>query len=233
MAKIHLLLLDDHTLFRVMLTQFLEADPSFQVSAHCSSIAEALQALARRRIDLVLLDRELDNGEQGFHFIRQARDAGYGGRIFIVTDGMSGSDCIAALGNAVCGIFLKHYSPQLLLEAIHKVMAGQTWIDQRCLEVLSRAIDCKRRGGRPVELTERELRVLKGVIDGLKNRQIGLQLSISEASVKSALQQLFVKTGVRTRSQLVRIALEEYAAVLGAAAVSLDSLAPLASTGEL
>jgi len=57
--------------------------------------------------------------------------------------------------------------------------------------------------------------VLKGVFEGLTNKEIAASLSISEGSVKSALQQLFIKTGVRTRSQLVRVALEEYAGAWG------------------
>jgi two-component system nitrate/nitrite response regulator NarL len=52
--------------------------------------------------------------------------------------------------------------------------------------------------------------VLQGVFEGLSNKEIGVRLTISESSVKAALQQLFHKTGVRTRSQLVRIALEEH-----------------------
>jgi DNA-binding NarL/FixJ family response regulator len=213
MSKIHVLLLDDNTPFRVMLTRFLEADPSFQVVTDCSAISDALLTLSRKRIDLVLLDHELGQGDGGFQFIRQAHEAGYAGRIFIVTAKMSGMECVSALSQAVCGIFLKHNSPQSLVEAIHKVMPGQTWIDQRCLQLLSHAVNGERGEGQPT-LTERELRVLKGVLGGLRNRQIGDQLSISEASVKSALQQLFVKTGVRTRSQLVRVALEDYGAVL-------------------
>ena len=59
-------------------------------------------------------------------------------------------------------------------------------------------------------LTERERDVLRGVFDGLANKEIADKLGISESSVKAALQQLFQKTGVRTRSQLVRVALERY-----------------------
>ena len=58
-------------------------------------------------------------------------------------------------------------------------------------------------------------RLLKGLFEGLTNKEIGAHLNISEASVKSALQQLFTKTGVRTRSQLVRVALEEYGDLWG------------------
>ena len=57
-------------------------------------------------------------------------------------------------------------------------------------------------------LTEREEQVLQGVFEGLANKEIGARLRVSESAVKATLQQLFRKTNVRTRSQLVRIALE-------------------------
>jgi DNA-binding NarL/FixJ family response regulator len=215
MSQFHLLLLDDHTLFRVMLSRLLETDSSFRVVADCASITQALEALAVHRVDLVLLDYDLGQRETGFHFIRQAREAGFAGRILLVTAGMSDADCLSALGQGVCGIFLKHSEPDLLAEAIRKVLGGQTWIDQRCLQSLFESITSGRAEPRPNDLTERERQVLKRVFTGLSNRQIGAELNISEASVKSALQQLFSKTGVRTRSQLVRVALEEYGQTWG------------------
>ena len=60
-------------------------------------------------------------------------------------------------------------------------------------------------------LTTREQAVLRGVFEGFSNKEIAAQLQISEGSVKAVMQQLFDKTGVRTRSQLVRIALENLA----------------------
>src|SRR5580693_825082 len=63
---------------------------------------------------------------------------------------------------------------------------------------------------RAARFTERERRVLSFVFEGLANKQIADRLQISESAVKASLQQLFTKTGVRTRSQLVRIALEKY-----------------------
>jgi DNA-binding NarL/FixJ family response regulator len=213
MAKTRLLLLDDHTLFRESLGRLLETEPDFEMVAHCASSGQALEVLARGEVDLVLLDFDLGN-ENGFQFIQRARQVGYPGRIFIVTAGMTDADSVRALGHGVCGIFLKHSSPALLSEAIRKVIAGETWIDQRCIQALVEAVN--RTGPRDrKDLTERERDVLKGVFEGLSNKEIALRLTVSEASVKSALQQLFVKTGVRTRSQLVRVALEEYSTVWG------------------
>jgi DNA-binding NarL/FixJ family response regulator len=209
--KIQLLLLDDHALFRVMLSRLLDTDPSFHVVAHSSSIPDALLALQQHRVDLVLLDYDLGNRETGFHFIRLAREAGYTGRIILVTAGMNDGDYVRALKYGVSGIFLKHSSPELLTEAIHKVIAGETWVDQQCIQALVQAVETESGVGvRRPELTDRERQILRGVFEGLTNKEIGARLNISEASVKSGLQQLFLKTGVRTRSQLVRVALEEY-----------------------
>ncbi len=216
MTKTRLLLLDDHTLFRAMLSRLLGTDSDFCVVADCSTITEALGVVKREAIDLVLLDFDLGKRETGFHFIEQARAAGYEGRVFIVTAGMTDAEYVRALGLGICGLFLKHSSPELLIQAIHKVMSGQTWIDERCLQGLANALTgASAVAPRQNELTDREKHVLKGVFTGLSNKEIGTQLNISEASVKSALQQLFTKTGVRTRSQLVRVALEEYGSTLG------------------
>ncbi len=215
MEKTRLLLLDDHTLFRAMLSRLLGSDSDLEVVADCSTIPEALKIVAQGSVDLVLLDFDLGKRETGLQFIQQARKVGYAGRIFIVTAGMTDAEYLAALSLGICGLFLKHSSPELLVEAIHKVMLGQTWIDQRCIQALANAIASNTTAPRQNELTDREKRVLKGVFTGLSNKEIGTQLNISEASVKSALQQLFTKTGVRTRSQLVRVALEEYGDTLG------------------
>jgi DNA-binding NarL/FixJ family response regulator len=210
MSKIRLLLLDDHALFRGGLSRLLAAENDFQVVAQCATSIEALEALAQSHVDVVLLDYDLGE-EHGFEFIRKARDAGFTGRIFIVTAGMSDADSVRALGHGVCAIFLKTSPPDQLTEAIRKVMAGEIWIDKRCIHALVRAVDRSRQADTRRQLTDRERDVLKGVFEGQSNKEIAATLQISEGSVKSALQQLFVKTGVRTRSQLVRVALEEYA----------------------
>jgi DNA-binding NarL/FixJ family response regulator len=208
--KTRLVLLDDHALFRVMLSKLLDTESGFHVVADCSAIDEALTTLARQQVDLVLLDYDLGQRITGFQFIERARKTGYTGRIFIVTAGMNDADYVRALAHGICGIFLKHSSPELLIKAIHTVMAGETWIDKRCVQSLVDAVDGDERPKSRSRLSERERGVLREVFAGLTNKEIGVRLGISEAAVKSALQQLFVKTGVRTRSQLVRVALEDY-----------------------
>jgi DNA-binding NarL/FixJ family response regulator len=208
MSKTRILLLDDHALFREGLSRLLEGEPDLEMTAQCACVSEAIQILRQKPIDCVLLDHDLGT-ERGIEFMAGARKLGFKGKILIVTAGMNDAECVEALKQGVCGVFLKHHSPALLAQAIRKVMGGETWLDQRSVHALVEAATHPERLEQNRPLTERENQVLHGVFEGLTNKEIGARLNISESSVKSALQQLFQKTGVRTRSQLVRIALEE------------------------
>jgi DNA-binding NarL/FixJ family response regulator len=208
MDKIKILLLDDHALFREGLSRLLEGESDLQLLACCASVSEATEALHQMPVDLVLLDYDLGK-ERGFEFMTRAREWGYQGRFLMVTAGMSDAESVRALDLGVSGIFPKHSSPMALIEAIRKVMAGETWLDENAIQALLRASKHQPGANQTKPFTERENQVLQGVFEGLSNKEIGARLNISESSVKAALQQLFQKTGVRTRSQLVRIALEE------------------------
>lgn len=205
---IRILLIDDHALFREGLARLLEAEPGFSLVAHCTSVDEAIRSLSKSPVDVVLLDFDLGL-QRGNEFLERARDRGFGGRILIVTAGMSDHDAAEALRLGAAGIFLKHSPTALLTKSIRTVMDGEAWLDSRYLGALMRARD-KPHKPRSTKFTERETAVLRGVFQGLANKEIADRLKISETSVKAALQQLFEKTGVRTRGQLVRVALEQH-----------------------
>ena len=204
--KIRLLLIDDHGLFRESLSRLLEGEETFELVGDFSSVAEAIRAIEENRINVVLLDFDL--GEQtGIEFLKIARAKGFKGRILIVTAGMNSLDTLRVLELGASGIFLKHRSPQDLVEAIRKVDSGENWLDSGSVGVLVAAASASQEGTRPITLNTRERAVLRAVFEGLSNKEIGTRMGISEAYVKALLQQLFNKTGVRSRSQLVRVAL--------------------------
>jgi DNA-binding NarL/FixJ family response regulator len=192
-------------LFRESLSRLLESEPDFEMAGHCSSVQEALDVLGCREVDLVLLDFDLGQ-DSAFQFIGRVRELPVQPKILMVTAGMSDAEAVQLIAQGVSGIFLKQSSPALLIEAIRKIMGGEVWLDQKSTRLLAPAASHT-----PGEFTEREREVLRGVFEGLSNKEIAARLSISESTVKAGLQQLFQKTGVRTRSQLVRIALEQYA----------------------
>jgi DNA-binding NarL/FixJ family response regulator len=204
---IKLLLVDDHVLFRESLARLLASEPDFEMTAHCGNMGEALEILAGAPIDVVLLDFDLGE-ERGSQFIAAARQAGYKGKVLMVTAGMSAAESSAALRIGASGIFLKHNSPSLLAQAIRLVAGGEMWVDQKVIQMLVDGVSPREQQDIRKLLTEREQQVLRGLFEGLTNKEIAAQIGVSESAIKATLQQLFQKTRVRTRSQLVRIALE-------------------------
>jgi DNA-binding NarL/FixJ family response regulator len=207
---IRLLLIDDHALFRESVARLLQSEPGFEVVAHCSSGTEALQILAsRKEIDIVLLDLDLGQ-ERGTNFLDSLRSTPFNGKVLLVTADVSDSEVPALIRKGISGVFMKHGSPALLIQGIRETMEGKALFAQ---DLLRRALERAEAPGadqRRSKLTERERQVLSFVFEGLANKQIADRLQISETAVKATLQQLFAKTGVRTRSQLVRVALEQY-----------------------
>jgi len=205
---IRIVLLDDHALFRESVARLLGAEPGFEVVATCGSVQEALTILRREPIDIVLLDFDLGQSD-GAQFMRSAGEQGYKGKVLVVTAGVGKDEAADLIRSGVSGIFTKSNSATSLAEGIRDVMAGKVWFDQELLQeamggAKTRSED---QSGR---FTERERSVLSCVFEGLANKEIAERIGVSESSVKATLQQLFSKTGVRTRSQLVRIALEQY-----------------------
>jgi len=201
---IRLLLLDDHILFREGLSRLLVSERDFETVAQCGTPSEALAVLAQSPVDIVLLDFDLED-DTGTRFISSAIAAGYRGKVLMVTAGMSALDSSQAWNLGISGIFLKHSSPATLLQAIRTVAAGDVWIDQKAGPPAAARPGVK---SSSASLTPREQHVLRSVFEGLTNKEIAYEIGVSLSSVKATLQQLFEKTGVRTRSQLVRIAIE-------------------------
>jgi DNA-binding NarL/FixJ family response regulator len=205
---VEILLVDDHALFRESVARLLAAEPGFRVVAHCSSVGEALEELRKTRVDIVLLDFDLGQHD-GKEFMSLAAQQGFSGKVLVVTAGVQKEQAADLIRRGISGIFMKHDSAALLIEGVRDVLAGKVWFDRELLqEAMSGTGD--RQESKAERLTERERQVLSGVFEGLLNKEIAERIGVSESSVKATLQQLFSKTGVRTRSQLVRITLEQY-----------------------
>ena len=205
--KIRLLLIDDHGLFREGLSRLLEAESGFELAGNVASVPEAIGAMYGNQVDVVLLDFDL--GEQtGLDFLTFLRTQRFAGRVLIVTAGLSNLDTLRVMELGAAGIFLKHRSPSDLVIAIRKIVEGEAWLDSGSLDALVAAASVPNEVATPVTLTAKERDVLRAVFAGLTNKEIGTRMGISEAYVKAILQRLFNKTGVRSRSQLVRVALE-------------------------
>lgn len=208
--QIRIMLVDDHNLFRESLSRLLTSEPEFRVVGQCGSVREALTILTKERVDVVLLDHDLGEG-RGAQLLKDAKQKSFQGVVLMVTAGMSDADTISALQNGAAGIFLKHSPPTQLVQAIHQVVKGDSWLDPKAMRAVLAAATGKSQQQRTEDvLSDRERAVLKGIFEGLTNKEMADKLQLSVSSVKAVIQQLFEKSGVRTRGQLVRIALEKH-----------------------
>lgn len=209
LGKVRILIVDDHTLFREGVTGVLNAEPNFEVVAHCASVEEAIGVISTEKIDIVLLDFVLGR-EMQFDFFHDAHRIGFDGRVLIVTARLSETEGAELIRLGASGIFMKHDSTSALSQGIRQVMNGQTWFDQQSLKTIFEISTGKKDSvlfpAPPLTVRERE--VLKLISEGSTNRQIAARLGTSEGSVKATVRQLFAKVNVRTRSQLVRAALQ-------------------------
>jgi DNA-binding NarL/FixJ family response regulator len=222
---IRLLLLDNHGLFRASLGRFLASEAGFEMAGECGTSSAALEILRRSAVDVVLLDFDLGL-ERGNDFISAARKSGYQGAFLIVTGAADPRNVALALKLGASGIFLKSDAVDRLLEAVRLVARGGVWVDQKMIQLLADQLieEYPHAGNRKpdVFLDDGERKVLLGILGGLTNKKIGGNIGLSESSVKAIVQRLFAKAGVRTRSQLVRVALEGSLAAATRRPVSAD-----------
>jgi two-component system, NarL family, nitrate/nitrite response regulator NarL len=199
--RIRLVLLDDHVLFRESLARLLASEHDFELIAECGTPAEALKSLKNRKADVTLVDAGIARA------FFSACGAHYSGKTLVIASEIDAPNSALVLKQGASGIFLASDSPSRLAQAIRLVALGEAWLDQKVIRLLAERFpdyDDRWFG----TLGEREQAVLQGIVDGLSNRKIGDQMGVSESKIKAILQSLFSKAGVRTRSQLVRIALQ-------------------------
>ena len=204
---IRLLIVDDHAMVREGLARMLEKEAGMQVAGQCASLQEALPLL-QSDVTMVLLDVDLGSGRAP-GFIAEARGAGFGGQILILTAGISGPEAVHLIQAGVSGIVHKHHSSQALADIIRQVHGGQSYIEPEYITSVFRSLDRTRAAGR-ARLSERECAILKAIFQGLTNREIAARVQVPEGTLKASIRQLFDRLGVRTRAQAVKVALEQY-----------------------
>ena len=203
---IRILMIEDHALLRGALAKTLSAEPDMTVVSECAGVEEALLEISQKRVDIVLLDINLGS-EQGGAFLTRSKAVGFRGRVLVVTAGVGDREAAWLLNRGCSGIFVKTEPLRNLVERIRQIARGEIVLDP----VSVRAIVAQQEGqGLRRPLTARESRVLRLVCEGLANKEIAHELKVTENTVKSFLQQLFTKTGARSRAQLVAVAIEQY-----------------------
>ena len=210
---IRILLADDHALMRHGLRGMLDAQLDMEVVGEAQDGADAVDQSIRLRPDVVVMDIRMPRLD-GIEATK--RLVGHGGsafRILILTTFDLDEYVYEALRAGASGFMLKDAPPQQLTDAVRTVARGESLlapaITRRLIEryVSLPSPDTARRE-RFGELTEREMHVLRLLTRGLSNAEIGEQLFVSEATVKTHVTRVLQKLGVRDRVQAVVLAYE-------------------------
>lgn len=208
--RISLVLADDHPLILDALERLFALEKDLKVVARCVNGDETLKALRAHKPDVLILDIRLPE-KDGIAVLEQIKKENLHAKVVILTAGIDEGQTVRALQLGARGIVLKDSAPPVLVQCIRKVHAGEQWFDQT---VLGRTLErlLQRDAGRDQTggvLTRRELEIVRNVVAGLQNKEVGQKLFISEGTVKVHLHSIYEKLGVDNRLQLVRYAREK------------------------
>jgi len=192
-----ILIADDHPMIAAALEVLLRGT-DYELVGRARSGADASAQAQRLGPDILLLDVNMPDGS-GLDVLRQLRGARRAPAVILLTAGMDDTQLLTADSLDPEGMVLKTSDPALLLECMEQVRAGETWIDP---EIAERTRVAKEKALNAPSLTPRERELVELVRQGLRNREIAVQLGVTEGTVKVYLHAIFDKVGVDNRTEL-------------------------------
>jgi DNA-binding NarL/FixJ family response regulator len=199
---IRILLVDDHPVVRHGLRGMLDAEPDLSVVGEASSGAEGVARAAELTPDIVLMDLRMPGGD-GVEATGRILAAAPTTRVVVLTTYEADRDILRAIEAGACGYLLKDASPAELAGAVRAAARGETVLAPSVAKTLVRQV----RSPAPPALSAREAQVLRLVAKGMTNADIGRELFISEATVKTHLLRVFAKLDVADRTAAVTTAM--------------------------
>jgi DNA-binding NarL/FixJ family response regulator len=209
-GKIRVVIADDHAVLRESLAALLGSQQDFVVDGRAANGQEALSMVQELHPDVLVLDLFMPQGD-GFEVLRTLDRAGNRVAAVVLTGSDSELDYAQAVKLGARGLVLKSDGPEKLFAAIRTVSNGElAFSDELAQQVLTTmSAETRSTANTLSRLSERERQIAYYVARGMKNKDIGAALNISENTVKRHLQSIFTKTGSRDRLELAVLALSE------------------------
>ncbi len=199
-AKLRILLVDDHFVVRLGLADLLYTEPGFEVVGEASDGEEALEAFINIRPDVVVMDFELPklDGPEAVAAIRSEDPAAC---ILMLTVSEAEESVWRSVEAGASGYVLKSAPREDIVAAVRSVGTGGEYLPPAIAAIL------RARRSRPA-LSPRENDVLRCLVRGLANKEIADFLGLAEPTVKMHLVSLFEKLGARDRTQAAMLAVQ-------------------------
>lgn len=198
-----MLLVDDHPIVRAGLRALLERRADVSIVAEAASGEDAVAISAHLHPDVVLCDLRLGDGMNGVQTTAALRAQHPAPAVVILTTFDRDAEILGAIEAGAAGYLVKEVSPDAIVRAVREAADGRMVLSPE----LSRRVAEGLRGPR-VQLTARELEVLRLLDTGASNRQIAKTLFVTEATVKTHLVHIFAKLGADSRARAVAVARE-------------------------
>jgi DNA-binding NarL/FixJ family response regulator len=193
---IRVVLAEDHAVVRAGLERLLAATDDIAVVAGAEDGAQAVELVAEHRPEVVLMDLSMPN-LNGIEATKQIVEAHEGVQVVVLTSFADRAEIEAALDAGAVGYLLKDADPEDVIRGVRAAARGESPLAPKAARALLQA-----RAERPeLQLSERELEVLRCVAKGLPNKLIARNLGISEKTVKAHLTRIFQQLGVTDRTQ--------------------------------
>ena len=210
--KIHVVIADDHTLFREGLAGIISGAEYFEVVGQAGTMQEAVQLARDLLPDIILLDIDMPGG--GLEAARIVAEDCPVTRIVILTSSEEDDHLIHALKLGARAYILKGVAARELLRILHAVSAGESYVPPRLaaslLLEMREANSQQNQSVSPLdELTPREREILEGLAAGLSNKEIGEKLFLSEKTVKHYMTNILQKLQVRNRVEAALLVQKE------------------------
>ena len=207
---ITLVISDDHPLILNGLENLFRLEKDFKVVARCLDGEETVKSVRKHKPDVLVLDIRMP-GTDGLSVLRQMKKEKLSTRVVLLTGVLDEEELAEAVRLGVRGLVLKEMAPKLLVQCIRQVHAGELWLEKRSVTSALEKLLQREAGQREVAqlLTPREIEIVKQVVAGLRNIEIGKRLFISEGTVKMHLHNIYQKLGVDSRTKLTRYAQEK------------------------
>jgi DNA-binding NarL/FixJ family response regulator len=191
---IRIVVADDHLLFRQGLKSLIESEDGITIAAETDRAAELPDLLDREPCDLLVLDLQMERNT-----LTLIEGLARRVPVVVLTASEIPADAIAAIRNGARAVVFKRFAIENLMEAIRTVAAGNVWMPPELQTQMAEHL----RRPTPSLLSPREEDVVRCVVSGKRNAEIARELEITEETVKTHLNRIFRKLGVRDRVELV------------------------------